>query len=160
MKKLILAMAVVAFSVANVQAQDAAKSTTLSLGVNVGIPTTTGLSLAYGADLQADFAVAATTKITASAGYEDYSVKGGGSASGVVPILAGAKFNLGSDNLYGHAQLGYVVSTAKGGGGAFGYAPSIGYYFSPNFDASIKYLAYSKNSFTTGSVNLRLAYNF
>ncbi len=160
MKKIILAMAVVAFSTANTQAQNAAKSTTLSIGVNAGIPTTSGLSFAYGADLQADFAVAPTTKITASAGYEDYSVKGGGSASGVIPLLAGAKFNLGSNQLYGHAQLGYVVSTVKGGGGAFGYAPSIGYYFSPNFDASVKYLAYSKNSFTTGSVNVRLAYSF
>ncbi|MEO5650774.1 MAG: hypothetical protein ABIR03_12735 [Ginsengibacter sp.] len=132
----------------------------MSIVVNAGIPTTSGLSFAYGADLQADFAVAPTTKITASAGYEDYSVKGGGSVSGVIPLLAGAKFNLGSNQLYGHAQLGYVVSTVKGGGGAFGYAPSIGYYFSPNFDASVKYLAYSKNSFTTGSVNVRLAYSF
>lgn len=160
MKKLILAMSVVAFSAVSVQAQDAAKPTTFSIGVNAGIPTTTGLSFAYGVDIQADFAVAPTTNITASAGYEDYSAKGGGSVSGVVPLLAGVKFNLGSAQLYGHAQLGYVVSTMKGGGGAFGYAPSIGYYFSPNFDASIKYLAYSKNSLTTGSVNIRLAYNF
>ena len=31
------------------------------------------------------------------------------------------------------------------GGGAFAYAPSIGYYFSPNFDGSIKYLAFSND---------------
>jgi hypothetical protein len=158
MKKLILAMAVVAFSVANVQAQDAAKSTTLSLGVNVGIPTTTGYSIAYGADLQADFAVAPTTKITASAGYENLKVKGIDANTYFIPVLGGAKFNLGSDKLYGHAQLGYGF--AKGGSGAFAYAPSLGYYFSPNLDASVKYLAFSKNSFTTGSVNLRLAYSF
>ena len=164
MKKVILALAVVAFSTMGAQAQDkdmSAKSTTLSIGANVGIPTTTGLSLAYGADLQADFAVAPTTKITASVGYEKYSFKGGGSSNGVVPVLAGAKFFFGDDmKMYGHAQVGYVFSTVSGGGGAFGYAPSLGYYFSPNFDASLKYLAYSKNSYTTGSVNLRLAYNF
>ncbi len=154
MKNLIVAMAVIAISTASAQAQEKMsappKKTMISIAVNAGIPTTTGLSFAYGADLQADFPVASGLKITASGGFEDYSVKGGGSFDGVIPILAGAKFNLGSEKLYGHAQLGYVVSTSKGGGGAFGYAPSIGYYFSPNFDASIKYLAFSKNSFTTG----------
>lgn len=158
MKKLILAMAVVAFSVANVQAQDGAKSTTLSLGVNVGIPTTSGYSVAYGADLQADFAVAPTTKITASAGYENYKLKNLDINTYIIPVLAGAKFNLGSDKLYGHAQLG--AGFGKNSYTAFAYAPSIGYYFSPNLDGSIKYLAFSKNSTTIGSVNLRLAYNF
>lgn len=167
MKKLILSFAVVCFAAMGAQAQDA-KSTTLSLGVNAGVPTNKGMSVAYGADLQADFAVAPTLKITGSVGYENYkmkditilgtTIKGGN--SGYIPLLAGAKFGLGSDQLYGHAQLGYSVSTAKGGGGAFAYAPSIGYYFSPNFDASVKYLAMSKNGATNGSVNLRLAYNF
>ena len=157
MKKLILAVAIVVFSTAGAQAQDASKSTTLSLGVNAGIPTTKGLSFAYGADLQADFAVAPTTKITASAGYEGYSLKGVNANTYFIPVLAGVKFNLG-EKAYAHGQLGYGF--AKGGSGAFGYAPSLGYYFSPKLDASIKYLAFSKNSYTTGSVNLRLAYNF
>ncbi|HET7118645.1 MAG TPA: hypothetical protein VFI29_19270 [Hanamia sp.] len=160
MKKLILIMAAVIFTAIGVKAQDS-KPVVVSIAGNIGLPTTTGLSLAYGGDLQADFAVAPTTKITASAGYESYSVKGGGHTSGVIPILAGAKFFFGQDNkIYGHAQLGYVLSTASGGGGAFGYAPSIGYYVSPDFDIALKYLAFSKNSYTTGSINLRLAYNF
>ncbi|HXS59118.1 MAG TPA: hypothetical protein VN726_23500 [Hanamia sp.] len=158
MKKLILAIGIVVFSTAAAQAQDASKSTTLSIAANVGIPTTTGLSLAYGGDLQADFGVAPTTKITASAGYEAYSVKGGGSSSGIIPLLGGVKFNLG-DKAYAHGQLGYGVSTAKGGSGSFAYAPSLGYYVSRNFDASVKYLAFSNHG-TLGSVNLRLAYNF
>jgi hypothetical protein len=159
MKKLILAIGIVVFSTAAAQAQDASKSTTLSIGVNAGIPTTTGLSFAYGADLQADFAVASATKITASAGYEGYSLKGGYHLNnGIIPLLGGVKFNLG-DKAYAHGQLGYGISTAKGGGGSFAYAPSLGYYISPNFDASVKYLAFSNNG-TIGSVNLRLAYSF
>lgn len=162
MKKLILAVAIVAFTTIGAQAQDA-KSTNLSLGVNVGIPTSSPsvYSLAFGADLQADFAVAPTTKITGSVGYENYSIKSkyGSGSNYFVPLLAGAKFFFGQeDKLYGHAQLGYGF--AKGGGGAFAYAPSLGYYFSPNFDGSIKYLAFSKNGGTLGSLNLRLAYNF
>lgn len=156
MKKLILAMAVVAFSAVTAQAQNAPA---LSIAANIGLPTTTGLSFAYGADLQADFSVAATTAITGSIGYEGYSWKGGGGSFGIVPILAGAKFGFG-ENMYGHAQIGYAFSTSKGGGGALAYAPSIGYIVSPNFDISLKYLASSKNSFTTGSVNARFAYSF
>lgn len=154
MKKTILAVAIVIFSAATVKAQ---KSTTLSIAVNAGIPTTTGLSFAYGGDLQADFAATEGLKITVSGGIEEYSFKGGGNGFWI-PLLAGAKFNLGSDKLYGHAQLGYGF--AQGGSGAFGYAPSIGYYFSPNFDASIKYLAFSRSGATIGEVGVRLAYNF
>lgn len=154
MKKFILAMAVIAFSAAGAQAQ---KSTTVSIGVNAGIPSS-GYSIAYGADLQADFAVASTTKITASAGYENYKVKSISANTYFIPVLAGVKFNLGSEKVYGHAQLGYGF--AKGGSGAFAYAPSIGYYFSPNFDASLKYLAFSKSGATLGDFGVRLAYNF
>ena len=161
MKRLILAMAVIAFSTATTQAQDDAmadKKVTVSIAGNVGLPTTSGYSFAVGGDLQADFAATQGLKITVSGGYENYSFKGGGGSGSFVPLLAGAKFNLGSEKLYGHAQLGYGF--AEGGGGAFGYAPSIGYYLSSNFDASLKYLAFSKNGFTLGSINLRLAYNF
>ena len=159
MKKLILAFSIVGFTAMGVQAQDS-KPVNLSIGANVGLPTTTGMSFAYGADLQADFAVASATSITGSVGYEGYSFKGGGN-SGIVPILAGVKFFIGETNkLYAHGQLGYSVSTENGGGGAFAYAPSVGYYVSPNLDLGLKYLAASKNSFTTGSLNLRVAYNF
>jgi hypothetical protein len=127
MKRLIFVMIVVAFSIATAQAQEkmSSKKTVISIAGNIGIPTTTGLSLAYGGDLQADFGVASGLKITVSGGYESYSVKGGGHTTGLIPLLAGAKFNLGSDKLYGHAQLGYGLSTIKGGGGAFTYAPSL-----------------------------------
>ena len=167
MKKIILAIAIVAFTTIGTQAQDA-KSTTLSIGVNAGIPTSSPsiYSIGFGADLQADFAVAPTTKITASAGYENFSVKSkysdlGMESAGIIPLLAGAKFLFGEGSkVYGHAQLGYGIGTEKGSEGSFAYAPSIGYYFSPNFDGSIKYLAFSNNGSTLGIIGLRLAYNF
>lgn len=166
MKKLILLFAAAAFSTIGVKAQDT-KATSFSIAANIGIPTTTGLSIAYGADIQGDFAVASTTKITGSVGYEGYKIKdipsGSGikSTFGIIPILAGVKFFFGeTGKMYGHAQLGYAVSTQSGGGGAFAYAPSIGYYVSPNLDLALKYLASSKNGVTDGSVNLRVAYNF
>ncbi len=162
MKKLIFVFAIVAFSTLSVKAQDMdnAKTSRVSIAANIGLPTTSGLSFAYGADIQADFGVASSTFITVSGGYEGYSWKGGGH-SGLIPLLAGAKFFFGDmKKVYGHAQLGYSFSTISGGGGAFAYAPSLGYYVSPNFDIALKYLAASKNGYTTGSLNLRFAYNF
>lgn len=160
MKKLIFLFAIVVFSTISVNAQKSANPARISIAANIGLPTSSGYSFAYGADLQADFGVAPTTFITLSGGYEGYSWKGGGGSFGIIPLLAGAKFFFGAENkLYGHAQLGYGFYS-KGGSGAFAYAPSLGYYVSPNFDLALKYLASSRNSYTLGSLNLRAAYNF
>jgi hypothetical protein len=160
MKKLILATAVIAISIATVQAQ---KKTALSIAANVGIPVSSPsiYSFAVGGDLQADFAATAGLKLTLSGGYENFSIKSayGKGSTGVIPLLAGAKFNLGSDKIYGHAQLGYGLSSESGGGGSFAYAPSIGYYFTPKVDGSIKYLAFSNHG-TFGDIGVRVAYNF
>lgn len=163
MRNKLMVLAIIVFAATNVNAQMDTKMTTVSIGINVGVPTSPSgfYSITYGGDLQADFAVAPTTKITASAGYQNYSVKSsiGSGHTGMIPLLAGAKFNLG-EKAYGHAQIGYGFGADKGSGGAFAYAPSIGYYFSPKFDASVKYLAFSNDGSTLASVNLRLAYNF
>jgi hypothetical protein len=165
MKKLIFVFAIVGLSTLGAKAQvlKGSKAVNLSIGANIGIPTSSPsiYSLAWGVDLLAGFPVAATTQITANAGYENFTVKSkyGGGNSGFIPLLGGVKFNFG-EKAYGHAQLGYGISTESGGGGAFAYAPSIGYYFSPKFDGSIKYLAFSKNSVTIGTIGVRLAYDF
>lgn len=182
MKKLFLAAGIFALS-ATVNAQETKTKmkssngmgkTTISIAGNVGHATTatstsTGVTtkydLVFGGDLQVDLPVATGLKLTASAGYENFGYKiTYGSTTlkdhiSYIPLLAGAKFPL-STNLYGHAQLGYSVSTVSGGKGAFTYAPSIGYMFSKNFDASVKYIGLSKNSSTLSAVVARLAYNF
>ena len=166
MKKLLLAVGVFIISAASVNAQN---KTTFSLAGNIGVGTYTYGKLAVGADIQADFPAATGLKITASAGYESFgystSVVVAGTTytnkghSSYIPLLAGAKFNL-SPNLYGHAQLGYSLSTASGGTGAFTYAPSLGYMVSKNFDISAKYLGLSRNGATISAIVARLAYNF
>jgi hypothetical protein len=161
MKKLILAIAVIVMSTiaANAQKGMSDKKTVVSIAGNIGLPTSTGYSFAAGGDIQADFGVAESIKITLSGGYEDYSIKSsyGGGSGYFIPVLGGVKFPF-SDKFYAHAQLGYGF--AKGGGGAFSYAPSLGYSVSENFDLSLKYLAFSKSGSTLGSVNLRVAYDF
>ncbi len=172
MKKLLLAAGVFVFATSvnaqetktKMKSSNASGATTISIAGNVGPATTTNYKLVFGGDLQADFPVATGLKLTASAGYENfgYEITTGTILKGhtsVIPLLAGAKFNL-STNLYGHGQLGYSLSTASGGKGAFTYAPSIGYMFSKNFDVSVKYLGLSYSGFTLGAVVARLAYNF
>ena len=155
MKKLFLAVTIFMISAATVNAQSK-----FSIAGNIGATTTTGGSLAAGADLQVDLPAATGLKITLSGGYESFgfNVNGVKFHSGFIPLLAGAKFNL-STNLYGHAQLGYSVSTLKGGTGAFTYAPSIGYMVSKNFDISAKYMGLSRNGATLSGLVARLAYN-
>ena len=157
MKRVFLAITIFAISALSVNAQS--KRSTVSIAGNVGLPTTSGVSFAAGGDIQGDFSLAQSLKITLSGGYENYSFKSsaGGGSGYFIPVLAGVKFPF-ADKLYGHAQLGYGF--AKGGGGAFSYAPSVGYYLSENFDIALKYLAFSKSGSTLGSLNLRLAYNF
>jgi hypothetical protein len=161
MKKLILMFAVIAISTISAKAQKnmAVRKTVVSIAGNIGLPTSTGYSFAAGGDIQADFGVAESFKITLSGGYEDYSVKSayGGGSGYFIPVLGGVKFPF-ADKFYAHAQLGYGF--AKGGGGAFSYAPSLGYNVSENFDLSLKYLAFSRSGATFGSINLRLAYDF
>jgi hypothetical protein len=159
MKKLLLAVAAITITAATVNAQ-----TAFSIAGNVGGGTTSGYKLVAGGDIQVDIPAGSGLKITGSAGYENfaYEVKVGTTTfkghSSFIPILAGAKFNL-SSSLYGHAQLGYSISTVNGGGGAFTYAPSLGYMISKSLDVSAKYIGLSNNG-TLSAIVARLAYTF
>ena len=156
-------IAVVLFAATSSQAQTKESSSSpmkFSIGATIGMPTNSAYSLSFGADLQADFGVGSSTTMTGSVGYQNFKIKSsyGGGNFYMIPLLAGVKFNLGSDKFYGHAQIGYGF--AQGGSGGFAYAPSIGYYFSPNFDVSLKYSGYSVHGGTIGSVGARFAYSF
>ncbi len=162
MKKVIftLAIAAIAFT-ANAQ-KESDKTLKFGIGVTAGLPIGDlgdAASFAIGGDIQGEYAVAETVGITLSAGYLNISYKNGGGSAGTVPVLAGAKFGFG-EKFYGHAQLGFSFPTKGGGGAAFTYAPSIGYQVAENFDISAKYLAWSKNSFTSSIIGLRFAYTF
>jgi uncharacterized membrane protein len=161
MKTLLLAVALVLVSAVSVNAQ----KTTFSLAGNAGAGITKYYGLTAGGDLQADIHATTGLKITVSGGYENFAYKvpvTSGSIKGhssFIPLLAGAKFSLGG-KAYGHAQLGYSISTISGGSGAFTYAPSIGFMLSPNWDLSAKYLGLSFNGGTLSAVVARLAYSF
>ena len=156
MKKVLLAVA--AFTVVSVAAN---AQTRFSIAGNVGGVTTTYGKLAAGGDLQADLAATRGLKITISGGYENFAYETNSGVkfhSSFIPLLGGAKFDLGS-KLYGHAQLGYSISTISGGKGSFTYAPSIGYLISKNIDVAAKYIGLSNNYGNASAILARLAYN-
>ena len=166
MKKLLLAVAAITIFAASVNAQDNVKpGLKFSIAGNVGSGTTQYYKLSAGADIQADLNVTTGLDLTGSVGYQNFAYEiprtiGGPLKDHIsfIPILLGAKVPFGK-GLYGHGQLGYSISTTSGGQGSFTYAPSLGYMFSKNFDASVKYMGLSNRNANIGAILLRLAYN-
>ena len=122
-----------------------------SLGLEAALPLGSfgdSYSFGIGGSVQGDYSIAESLAITLNAGYINFSGKKVGSYTydglGYIPVLAGIKYNF-SENVYGSAQLGATFAS-KGSGSVFTYAPGIGYKFSPNFDALLKYTGYSKSS--------------
>ncbi|MEP6584818.1 MAG: outer membrane beta-barrel protein [Ginsengibacter sp.] len=172
MKKLLLAIAVIAISTMTTQAQDnSLKELRFSIGVEPSLPigdfNDAGYNFGIGGSVQGEYKVADDFGLTLNAGYINYSAKditvGGvnynGGSFGIVPVLAGFKYYF-SPKVYGHGQLGIGIGTSKGASSEFAYSPGIGFMLSRNFDILLKYLAYSANGGTLGSIGARVAYNF
>lgn len=153
--------AVALFFSTNVNAQSSPK---FGIGLNVGVPTATGGSLAIGGDLRYQFDIDKQLSIPITAGYTNISFKDsyGGGSIGYIPAKAGLKyfFNDTGSGVYGLAEAGAAFSTNDGGGTSFVYSPAIGYSWSNGLDLGAKYEGISKNSSNTGYVGLRLAYGF
>lgn len=148
------------FTSTHVNAQSAPK---FGIGLNVGIPTTTGYSFAIGGDLRYQFDIDKQLSVPITAGYTNFSLKDtyGGGSFGFIPVKAGLKyfFNDSGAGAYGLAEAGAGFSTTSGGGTAFVYSPAVGYAWSNGLDLGLKYEGYSNNG-SIGYVGLRLAYGF
>lgn len=139
-----------------------AQTPKLGIGLNVGVPTFTGGSLAIGGDLRYQFDIDKQLSIPITAGYTNISYKNNGGSYGYIPVKAGVKyfFNDSGSGVYGLAELGAAFFTTSGSGTAFVYSPAVGYAWSNGLDLAAKYEAISKNSTNNGYVGLRLAYGF
>lgn len=168
MKKLLLVFAIstIATYVSAQEKRD--KPILISVGVEGSLPIGDFgdfYSFGIGGSLQGEYKAARELGITLNAGYLNYTGKTVAGtkipSSGLVPVLAGAKYYLGG-GAYAHGQLGVAISTEKGGGSNFMYTPGLGYLFAPGFDAEIKYVGISngEGSGSSNSIGLRLAYNF
>lgn len=183
MKKLILSVAVIAAAIsAQAQSKTSDKmdqKLKFSLGLELAVPLgdfKKTNKFGIGGSAQADYLIDPTLALTLNAGYINFSGKDytvvipglgsfpvKGSNFGLIPVLGGIKYNF-TPEFYGSAQLGVSFSAQSGGGGGsiFTYAPGIGYKFTENFDALLKYTGYSSKGAgnTLSTFGLRLAYTF
>lgn len=160
-KLLLLCVLVICAVNVNAQSKDA-KAFKIGAGAMIGLPMgdmSDWATLAFGVDLMGEYEVAESVAVTLSAGYVDWAYKNGASDGGIIPVLAGVKYNF-SEKMYGSVQAGMSFGTASGSESSFTYAPSVGYKLTDKFDLSIKYQAATKNSFTTAFLGLRAGYTF
>lgn len=162
-KFLASAAAVVAlFFTTSVSAQSGdSKATRLGIGLNVGVPTTKGYSLAIGGDLRLQKDFSSNISGLLSAGYTNFSLKDsyGGGSFGMVPIKAGAKVFF-AESAYVSGELGAGFGTKSGSSTAFLWAPGIGYGFDNGLDLGLRYEGAEFKGTSLGQVALRIAYGF
>jgi Outer membrane protein beta-barrel domain len=176
MKKIILSVAVIALAL-GVNAQKGSSEDAQPLKFSVGIEAALPLgdfgkisSFGIGGTAQADYNVASDLDITLNAGFISFAGKsvniaGFGSVKyptvSYIPVLGGIKYHF-TENVYGSAQLGLTFASASGAGSssAFTYAPGVGYKFTENIDALLKYTGYSADGGSTSTIGLRVAYTF
>lgn len=167
MKKTFLSFAVIISAIgANAQAKSPSvnmdQKVRFSLGAELAAPLGNfkkTYSFGFGGSVQGDYWVDPTFAITLHAGYINF--RSTGVTTSIIPVLGGVKYNF-SPQFYGSAQLGIGIFTTGGYAGVstFAYAPGIGYKFTDNFDALLKYQAYGQNGFSNNTLGLRIAYTF
>lgn len=164
MKKLLLNLAIVAAAFgANAQSNDGSKLK-FSIGVEAAAPIGDFgdiSSFGIGGTAQADYWVAPELALTLQSGYIKFMEKdNNGLKLGVIPVMAGIKYNF-TPQFYGSAQLGTGIFTGGGEStSTFSYAPGLGYKFSDNLDALLKYTGYSKDGSSLNTIGVRVAYTF
>ena len=160
------AAAIALFVTTNVNAQDAPQGQKLGIGLNVGVPTNSGSSLALGADLRYQFDIDKQLSIPVTTGFTTIFNKDIGNFkvdnSNYVPLKAGLKyfFDPSGSGAYGLAEAGAAFGINKGSGTSFLYSPAIGYAWSNGLDLAAKYEGLSRSGATTGFVGVRIAYGF
>lgn len=162
MKKVVLffAIAIAAVS-ANAQDKKGAEGFQFGAGVKVALPIgdfADGSSFALGGELQGEYMFSESFSALASAGYTNYFAKGGGSGTGLIPVLAGIRYYVVPEFFIG-AKAGVGFSTESGGGSLFNYLPQVGYNAS-NFQLALGYDALTKNSNTSSAISLTGIYKF
>jgi opacity protein-like surface antigen len=173
MKKTILFIAIIGISFASFaqKKEEDVQMLKLSVGLEAALPlgdfgkvSTFGI----GGTAQADYKVTDDLALNLNAGYISFlpksitvfGVTSKGKAVGYIPILGGIRYYF-SEQVFALAQLGVTIATASGTSTSlFTYAPGIGYKFSDNVDAALKYTGYSKNSINSSTIGLRIAYTF
>ncbi len=171
MKKVLLSAALivtVAFG-ASAQKSDDGSKLKFSAGLEAALPIGDFgevWSFGIGGSAQVDYNVSEGLDLTLNAGVLSYSGKtvSGFSFPSItfIPVLAGTKYAF-TEKIYGSAQLGltFISSTGSSTSG-FTFAPGVGFKFTENLDALVKYTSVSgsNGSGSFGAIGVRVAYTF
>jgi hypothetical protein len=165
MKKIVLALALIAGTAFTTFAQSKSDGGKFSIGFEAGLPVGNFHNIAssiFGGSLKYELPIAPSTLFTISAGYSSLKYKDflgfDGGSSGFVPVKVGIKYYI-ENGFFAEGQLGATFATGDGGGTLFAYSPGVGYTFAGGFEAGVRYEGWSKNG-TIGQAALRLAYRF
>ena len=187
MKRIILAIILIATTIVSVQAQSATnasvntlpqdqkakKSIRFSIGGDIGVPTgflADYSSLAVGGSLQAEYPLTKQLALSVNAGYLDFVAKRGGKSLPFIPVLGGLRYDV-TPLIYisGQAGVSFYGGRDKndGNGGGSGekyltYVPGLGLHASKRFDLLLKYEAVyiGSSSRSYSFAGARIAYNF
>jgi opacity protein-like surface antigen len=173
MKKTILSLAILGISITAFaqKKEDDVQMLKFSVGLEAALPLGDfgkASTFGIGGTAQADYKVTDDLALNLNAGYISFlpksitvlGITSKGKAVGYIPILGGIRYYF-SEQVFALAQLGVTIATASNTSTSlFTYAPGIGYKFSDNVDAALKYTGYSKNSVNSSTIGLRLAYTF
>ncbi|MDB5276908.1 MAG: hypothetical protein JWR61_1863 [Ferruginibacter sp.] len=145
MKKLLLALLVLAVTTFSSVAQTTKSSAhgKFNIGADIAVPTGIAsmvYNAAIGGSVKYEVPAATDLYFTLSAGYEAFLVKsefkfpGSKSSEGYVPLKAGLKYYF-KNGFFGEAQAGASIYTGSDGFTSFVYSPGIGYSFVGGFEA-------------------------
>ncbi|GMV78353.1 MAG: hypothetical protein AMXMBFR79_14840 [Chitinophagaceae bacterium] len=149
---------VIAFTVNAQKKESSSQKFSFGVGPVLAMPTSTGYSFGYGAEVQATYHASENFDAFAQLGFNNFSIKSsfGGGSQGLIPVLVGGRYVSGAFSA--GAGIGFGSFT-KGGGSGFMYSPQVGY----SFDKMQLILTYSGVSVTGGSfgfIGLKGFYNF
>lgn len=169
MKKLFFIVALTTASFAGFAQDKSAETKKLnfSVGVEAALPFgdfADAYSFGIGGSVQGDYNVASKTDVTLNAGFLSYSGKDGVPALNVIPVMAGLKYGF-TEQLYGHGQAGMSFWNSKIAGvkvneSDFTWSIGVGYKFTQNFDALLKFNSIGTAGSASNAVGLRVAYTF
>lgn len=168
MKKLILLLAVTLFAF-NVNAQGDSDGSSNGLGegfrvgVNAGIPVTSGVSDFYSfvinADIDYDWNVSEKFNAGLTTGLTYYLGKDGFDGFKYLPIAASADVEI-TDGFSAGADVGYAISLETGGGGDFLWRGVIRYQASEEVDVTARYNSVSGNGSSIDYASLGVGFRF
>lgn len=145
----------------SVNAQSRSMRPYINLGTTFGIPVGNDAdfyNLTWGLNAIGVFPVNSEFGLLLDAGYLNYFGKSGVDNWGLIPVMAGGKYNF-NNKVFGALKAGISFATSSGGGSAFTWSPGLGVMLTNKISLSLRYESASKNGWNDAFLGVRLGVN-